>query len=132
MQKSGGRPSKRLRSSSYCVLAVACGLFAVACAPKQIVPIAAEPRPLEIFLDQKMLPAGSEAVELRADRDHTLFFKREGYRSDLIVLQSREVDGEPRLLPDRVDVLLREELDTTPSLELEFDESPADAGSQPD
>ena len=44
--------------------------------------------------------------ELRADRDHKLFVKRPGYLPELVVLETREVEGDAVLRPPSVSVWL--------------------------
>ena len=82
---------------------VLCALLGtLACAPKQRVPIDVTPLGTAVYLDGQQLEAMPRELKLRSDRDHTLFFKSEGHRSELIVLRSGESDGKPRLEPARV------------------------------
>ncbi|MGH0034933.1 MAG: hypothetical protein ACQGVK_07885 [Myxococcota bacterium] len=87
------------------VVAVA-ALFTVACAPLQVVELAVEPTPSSVHVDGEVVEPVPGALELRADRDHKLFFKRDGYRPALVVLQSRAGEAGPRLEPARVEARL--------------------------
>jgi hypothetical protein len=93
------------------------------CAPIQIVPLELRPVPLTIFVDGEELEDGSPVqLELRADRPHVLFFKKEGYRSEQLVLESRLVAGKPKLEPERVSIRLAPLTSTGRSLKMELDE----------
>jgi hypothetical protein len=62
-----------------------------------------------VYVDGEPLdePAPRE-VSLRADRPHVLFFKREGYRPQRVVLESdAQPGGEPRLRPERIAIRLQ-------------------------
>lgn len=77
------------------------------CAPKQRVPIDVRPQTAQLYLDGQAVETMPRAVELRADRDHKLFFKQEGYRSELVVLRSVPGrKGDERLDPPVVRVEL--------------------------
>jgi len=88
------------------VLAAALLGAVAGCAPLQRVPVEVEPRPARVYVDGRELPPSSGEVELRADRDHKLFFKREGYASRLVILRSVPGESGPRLEPPRVEVRL--------------------------
>ena len=104
------------------MLGVAALLLAVpGCAPKQVIPLDVTPAPSEVYLDKAPLEAPASQLELRADRDHTLFFKRSGYRSELVVLETREIDGKKRLVPARVELRLRPLGSGTQDLEVELE-----------
>ena len=78
-----------------------------ACAPIQRVPITVEPVPVAIFVDGRRLQAtGRQTVELKADRGHVFQFEKEGYRSQQVVLVSREWEGHPHLQPEDIFVQL--------------------------
>ena len=101
-----------------------CGLAALAaagCAPKQVIPLDVSPPPSEVYLDKQPLDGAPRELELRADRDHTLFFKKPGYRPELVVLESLEVDGEERLVPERVELRLRPLASGTQQIEVELE-----------
>ena len=85
-----------------CGLAVCALLCASACAPKQRVPLDISPTTASIYLDGEPLEGMPPELMLRSDRDHTLFFKSEGHRSELIVLRSGMSEGKPRLQPASV------------------------------
>ena len=68
-----------------------------------------------------LLEAVPPELELKATRDHTLFFKRDGYRSQLIVIRTREHDGEPRLKPAEVELRLRRIAVSQPEISVEVD-----------
>jgi hypothetical protein len=87
-------------------LGIAGLLLAAGCAPTQRVALAVAPAGAVLFVDGEALPAVPEAIELRSDRDHKLFFKSPGYRPELVVLRSQRVDGAPRLDPQDVRVRL--------------------------
>lgn len=53
-----------------------------------------------MFVDGERLDELPEALELRVDRDHKIFFKGERYRPELVVLRSESVDGKERLAGD--------------------------------
>jgi hypothetical protein len=90
-------------------------------APKQLIPLYVSPAPSQVFLDKEPLEESPSQLELRADRDHTLFFKRAGYRSELVVLETREIDGKERLVPERVELRLRPLSSGTQDLEVELE-----------
>lgn len=94
-------------------------LGATACAPTQRIPLQAEPRPLALYVDGELQGTIPDEIELRADRDHTLYFKKSGYRSELVVLESTRDDGTKRLSPDRVRVTLRPRGSTAGEVEIE-------------
>ena len=100
-------PSTRRRNGAAraVLLLAVCGF--VACAPKQRVPLDLGPGAVELYVDGRRVEVVPPEVELRADRPHKLFVKRPGYRPELIVLEAREVAGEPALAPDEVWVRLR-------------------------
>jgi hypothetical protein len=104
------------------LLAIALSALLPGCAPKQQIPLVVSPQPVTVYLDREELEEVPEVLELEADRDHTLFFKRPGYRSQLIVLTTTEVDGKPRLEPADIRVELQEAIKTTRRLEVELEE----------
>lgn len=79
---------------------------ALACAPKQRIPLDVAPRPATLYLDGRPLESIPPEIELRADRAHVLFFKSDGYRPERVVLESNEVEGKARLSPAAVRVRL--------------------------
>jgi hypothetical protein len=69
------------------------------CASKQTVSLACVPREVTVYVDGRVLEGSPEDLSLRKDRPHTVFFKGGGYNTQMVVLESREVDGEPVLSP---------------------------------
>ena len=83
------------------------GLFLLACAPTQVVPIQMAPEPVTVFVDGRRLPEkDSRQVELKADRAHVFLFKKEGYQSEQVVLRSEPGPERPRLEPNGIVVKL--------------------------
>jgi len=87
------------------------------------------PAPVSIYVDGRHREAegtpsdaGERRIELRSDVPHVLFFKRDGYRPERVVLTSEEVDGEPRLRPERVVVRLDPLTPVRRELTVELDE----------
>ena len=84
------------------------GLLSMACAPRQQVPLAVYPPDAELFLDGEVLEQAPEVLDLRSDRDHTLFVKSSGYQSELVVLRSlKRPEKGPELAPESVAVRLK-------------------------
>ena len=81
--------------------------IAVGCAPMQVVPLDLGPPPVELYVDGERAETVPAEVELRADRPHKLFVKREGYVPELVVLETSERDGRDALSPDVVRVRLQ-------------------------
>lgn len=85
-----------------------------------------EPAPVLVFVDGKSFESvGSDSsvgVELRSDRPHVLFFKKAGYRSEQVVLRSVDLEGRPRLAPERVVVHLAPLAPRGRDLQVELDE----------
>jgi hypothetical protein len=104
------------------LLAIVLSALFPGCAPKQQIPLVVSPQPVTVYLDREELEEVPEVLELEADRDHRLFFKRPGYRSQLIVLTTTEVDGKPRLEPADIRVELQQAIKTTRRLEVELEE----------
>ena len=103
-----------------CVLSVALA----GCAPTQMIGLSVSPEPVVLFVDGKRLDELPESVELTANKDHTLFLQREGYRSQLIIVRTAErEDGEDFLSPERVDVSLKREATSAPGITVEIDEA---------
>ena len=98
--------------------------FALGCAPTQWIAISAGPEPVVVFVDGKRVEPVPETLELKATRDHTLFFQREGYQSQLVVVRTRDLDGAPQLEPARVDVRLKRVVTSGPSITVEVDDTP--------
>jgi hypothetical protein len=71
------------------------------CASTQRVVLDAEPRPLDVYVNGRLEPAPAEEIELLPDRRHTLYFKKPGYRSELVLMEPSK-DGEMRRLEPAV------------------------------
>ncbi len=102
----GEKASRRLGGAG----AVLAALLVAGCAlifPFQRVAIEVVPADAEVFVDGKLAGARDRSPNLRADRDHSVFLKRDGYRSELVILRSDRTDGRPRLDPGTVRVGLR-------------------------
>ena len=80
--------------------------LAVACAPRQRIPLDLGPGAVELYVNGERAEAVPQEVELRIDRDHKIFVKRPGYVPQLVVLETQEVDGEVALEPPQVRVRL--------------------------
>ncbi|MDP6980553.1 MAG: hypothetical protein QF570_18465 [Myxococcota bacterium] len=91
------------------------------CAPTQMIALAAAPEPVVLYVDGERLDAVPATLELKATRDHTLFFQREGYQPQLIVVRTRERDGEPHLEPAHVEVRLKRIATSGPDITVEVD-----------
>jgi hypothetical protein len=102
---------------AWIACAVAAGVLG--CAPRQRVPLELSPLPVEVYLDGVRLENPPAELELRADRDHKLFVKRRGYQPELVVLESREVEGSPQLVPPVVRVRLERRADGAREVEIE-------------
>lgn len=87
-------------------IGLAMGLMLAGCAGRQAIPLDLSPREAEVFVDGKKIDADSKEVKLRVDRDHKIFVKKKGFRSELVVIRSVEVEGEQMLSPSEVEVQL--------------------------
>ena len=97
----------------------------LACAPTQMIGLDVGPRPLVVFVDGKALSEVPPSIELTANRDHKVFFSRDGYRSQLIIVRTAEaVDGEATLEPGHIQIRLKRIATTAPKLSIELDEPP--------
>lgn len=77
-------------------------LGALACAPKQRIPLECVPEQIEIYLDGELLEDLPSELELRSDRHHVLLLKANGYQPELVVLETRDEDGEWSLSPSEL------------------------------
>lgn len=91
------------------------------CTATQMIGLDVGPKPLVIFVDGKRMEEVPLEIELTANRDHTLFFQREGYLSQLIVVRTAEVAGKTRLEPARVELQLKPDRETAPNLSVEVE-----------
>ncbi|MEE3330228.1 MAG: hypothetical protein VX246_05110 [Myxococcota bacterium] len=115
------RPIRRLALLASAVLLAA----QPGCAPKQRIPLDVGPGPVLVFIDGELVLETPEEVELRADRDHKVFVKREGYTPQMVVLETSELDGRDRLQPARVDVRLERRLGQR-EVEVDAEEEPVE------
>ena len=82
-------------------------VLAVGCAAKQRIPLDCVTEEVVIYVDGKVLAENPDALELRADEPHKVFFKRPGHEPELVVLESTlDADGRARLEPADVCVEL--------------------------
>jgi len=95
----------------------------LACAPAtQWVALEVGPAPVQVFVDGEPVAGASPSeIELRADRPHVLFFKRDGYQAEQVVLRSVREEGGPRLDPAAVRVQLRPLSRTGGEVEVELE-----------
>jgi len=128
-QADSGRHCRTARAAGS--LAVCALLGAIACAPKQLIPLDVSPISTSVYLDGEQLDTLPRELKLRSDRDHTLFFKSEGHRPELIVLRSSLRDGKPRLDPARVQLRLAPLDPIRRELRIERDESVSSGSSVP-
>ncbi len=101
-------------------------LAALACAPLQRVPLDLSPEGVRVYVDgvrvERPPPAG---LELRADRPHVLFFKKEGHRPQQVVLRAVDLaGGQHRLEPERVAIQLVPLVPRGLDLEVELEDQP--------
>jgi hypothetical protein len=92
-----------LRTSGWALRRHGVALLALAalcaCAHRQTIPVDCVPEEVKIYVDGRLLDEIPEELTLRADEDHTLYFKGEGYRPELVVLRTDGADT-PKLTPD--------------------------------
>jgi hypothetical protein len=78
------------------------------------------PRNVEVYVDGRLLEDAPKEIELSKDESHTLFFKGGGYQSQMILLESRERDGEDVL--ENADLCSRLKLiEMDPNVKIEAD-----------
>ena len=97
-------------------------LLLLGCAPTQVIPIHVEPQPVSIYLDGEKLEQPESSLELKANRDHTLYFKRDGYKPKLVILRTGKIEGKDTLTPERVALELEAVVVSRPGLQLEFED----------
>lgn len=119
---AGGRAATALCTGAMLALA--------ACAPTQAVWLDLGPDPPVLYVDGVEWPETPERLELRADRDHTLFFRQPGHRSQMRVLESVEGEAGPELRPDTLRVRLLPIAEGGRAVEVELEE-PAAGSVQP-
>ena len=77
------------------------------CATTQQIPLECVAEEVQVFVDGQLLEERPDAIDLRADVPHKLYFKREGHEPQLVVLEPAEgLDGTWRLEPGDVCVEL--------------------------
>ena len=81
-------------------------VLVLGCATRQWVPLDLGPGAVELYVNGDRAQEVPPELELRADRDHKLFVKRPGYIPELVVIETREVDGRETLVPGEVRVRL--------------------------
>lgn len=75
-------------------------LFAAfGCATKQPIVIDCVPEEVVIYVDGERIDGVPDSIALSRDRPHTLFFKGPGIEPELVVVNSRVVDGRAALEP---------------------------------
>ena len=102
--------SESLSGRAVLWLVVCAAIWAVVgvlgCVPKQRVPLDITPIATHLYLDGEPVDGMPRELKLRSDQDHTLFFKSEGHRPELVVLRSSLHQGKPRLEPAGVHLRL--------------------------
>ena len=87
---------------------VGAALLSLSCqGPTQRVPLSLEPSSLSVFVDGVEVPGAPTELLLRSDRAHVLFFRKQGFQSQRVVLRTADPEGEPTLQPSEVHVRLR-------------------------
>lgn len=120
----------RTRALSCTLPALALLVGLPGCAPKQRVPLECVPEQVTIYVDGQALEKTPDALELRADEPHKIYFKGEGYEPQLVVLESgTDPDGAPALAPAEVCVeLVAVEVERRLTLTPEEEPTPASPG----
>jgi len=78
-------------------------LLALGCAAKQQVPLDCITEEVVVYVDGKLLEEHPDALQLRADEPHKIYFKRPGHEPELVVLDTTTgADGKPQLSPANV------------------------------
>jgi hypothetical protein len=92
-----------VRSGKFFNALVVGACLALGCqTPTQRVPLHLEPSGARVFVDGTEVPGAADALELRSDRPHVVLVRRDGYRPEQVVLETRRVDGVSRLEPDEI------------------------------
>jgi hypothetical protein len=87
-------------------LGLALVLALTSCAHQKVL-IQANPLGVEVFVDGKRVKnIPDKGVKLRSDRSHELMFRKSGYQSMTVVLESKKGSHGHRLSPDMVEVEL--------------------------
>ena len=98
--------------------------FATGCASKQRLELHCVPQQVTVYVDGRKLEEVPEALELRKDRPHTVYFKGGGFETQLVVLESRE-DGEEIVLQPADLCSQTTFVSMKTVLQLQVDEAPA-------
>ena len=72
---------------------------ALGCASTQRFSLECVPQDVEVYVDKEAVEGRPPDLSLRVDEAHTVYFKGGGYRPQMVVLESRDVDGEVQLAP---------------------------------
>lgn len=107
------------------LFAAAAAAAALGCASKQLVALDCVPHEVSVYVDGRKLEKTPEAIELRKDKAHTVFFKGGGYQPQMVVLNSEDVDGEKRLSPPDVctEAVF---VETRPEVQIELEPQPSE------
>ena len=102
------------------------------CAPRQAVPLmlGLMTDGAEIFVDGERLDGLPKEIELRADIDHTVFVKRDGYLPELIVLRSQGEAGSERLEPSSIDLKMTRRVSGPRAVEIQEVSEPGTASNE--
>ena len=101
----------------------------LACASTQKVSLECVPSDVTVFVDGRELEGRPAEIELRKNEPHTFYFKGGGYRTQMVVLESSEVDGEVQLTPaDLCQEVVFAEM--RPDVVVELEEEPVPASSR--
>jgi hypothetical protein len=112
------RRDRILRAArSGAALALLAGLCA--CVPTQQIALQVAPRGATLWVDGQEHPGPPARIELRSDRDHTLFFRARGHRPELVVLRTTRRGGRSVLEPEEVQVTMTPSTSLGRSLEIE-------------
>ncbi len=108
--------------------------LALACAPKQIVPLQVGPGVVQVFVDGEPLPEPPpDTLDLKANRGHVVFVKKDGHRAQQVILRSvDQPSGPPALEPAQIVVELRPATPKGRRLEVELDDGGQAAPASPE
>ena len=94
-------------------------------------PLDGGPQPLMLWVDGEPQPARvPDERRLRADRSHVLFFRREGFRPERVLLESDASGTQPRLRPTRVELRLQSLEPRGRALQIELEQEDGDEASK--
>ena len=92
--------------------------------PVQRVGLRVEPADARVFVDGNEVAEGAGWLELRADTPHVVLARRDGYRSEQIVLETRRRDGVDRLEPAEIRLALEPLVPKERAFRVEGEEEP--------